>query len=609
MGTYHLLLALQVLALTAAAQAYRSRCDRHACHPPPGNLAIGRLLRTTTTCGEDGGEHFCSVSSSSTCSKVKCYKCHSGRKNRAHPPRYMTDTGAGHRGSWWQSKNNGGAETIQLDLESRFYFTHLVMVFRTPRPAAMVLERSSDYGKSWRTYSYFARNCTETFGLREGVNPEGSLCTSRYSTPDPCTRGEVIFRALPVGSNHTISDPYSLHAQELMTITNIRMRLLKRQSCNCPAEEVQEKPYKFAHFAVYNLIISGSCFCNGHADVCVPIDGRKVVGPGGQSAHLKVNGKCVCRHNTAGVNCERCAPLYNDQPWKPGNGRTGKKNMCEKCDCNSHADSCHFDLNVWRSTNGKTGGVCDDCQHHTMGRRCHRCRPGYYQDHTKDKAHPQICKKCVCDPVGTVDGISGKRPCNMITGRCKCKNGVTGTRCDRCKPNYWGFGKIRNGCQKCNCGFQDICDPETGACRPIKEDTEPDFQQYISLQRTDHCKCLEETLKDPELLCDKHYDFALRARVKDAHDLGSHVAVTVQIRKVILSKTVSVEKGEAKVWPTSWAEHGCTCPIMNVGEEYLLTGFEDVVNNRLIVNETSYVKEWAQATTRDITRVLRKVCT
>ncbi|KAI8511186.1 Ntn4p [Branchiostoma belcheri] len=125
------------------------------------------------------------------------------RKNRQHPPRYMTDTGAGHRGTWWQSRNNGGAETVQLDLESRFYFTHLVMVFRTPRPAAMVLERSSDYGKTWRTYSYFARNCTETFGLREGVNPEGSLCTSRYSDPDPCTRGEVAVGTVLTGAEDT----------------------------------------------------------------------------------------------------------------------------------------------------------------------------------------------------------------------------------------------------------------------------------------------------------------------------------------------------------------------------------------------------------------------
>lgn len=42
----------------------------------------------------------------------------------------------------------------------------------------------------------------------------------------------------------------------------------------------------------------------------------------------QVHGKCVCRHNTAGDHCEKCAPLYNDQPWKPGDGKTGAPNEC-----------------------------------------------------------------------------------------------------------------------------------------------------------------------------------------------------------------------------------------------------------------------------------------
>lgn len=31
----------------------------------------------------------------------------------------------------------------------------------------------------------------------------------------------------------------------------------------------------------------------------------------------QVHGHCVCQHNTAGPNCDRCAALYNNRPWAP----------------------------------------------------------------------------------------------------------------------------------------------------------------------------------------------------------------------------------------------------------------------------------------------------
>ena len=44
---------------------------------------------------------------------------------------------------------------------------------------------------------------------------------------------------------------------------------------------------------------------------------------------LQVHGKCVCRHNTAGDHCERCAPLYSDQPWQAANGIIGTPHECQ----------------------------------------------------------------------------------------------------------------------------------------------------------------------------------------------------------------------------------------------------------------------------------------
>lgn len=49
----------------------------------------------------------------------------------------------------------------------------------------------------------------------------------------------------------------------------------------------------------------------------------------------QVHGKCVCRHNTAGDHCERCAPLYNDRPWQPADGLTGAPHEC-RSESNKH---------------------------------------------------------------------------------------------------------------------------------------------------------------------------------------------------------------------------------------------------------------------------------
>ena len=47
---------------------------------------------------------------------------------------------------------------------------------------------------------------------------------------------------------------------------------------------------------------------------------------------------------------------------------------------------------VFLATGNTSGAVCDGCQHNTMGRRCHLCKPFYYKDPSKDLRDPAVCR-------------------------------------------------------------------------------------------------------------------------------------------------------------------------------------------------------------------------
>ncbi len=63
------------------------------------------------------------------------------------------------------------------------------------------------------------------------------------------------------------------------------------------------------------------------------------------------------------------------------------------CECNNHASRCHFDPAVYELTGRVSGGVCDECQHNTMGRNCDECKPFYYREPAFDITDPRVCQR------------------------------------------------------------------------------------------------------------------------------------------------------------------------------------------------------------------------
>ncbi|XP_035489050.2 laminin subunit gamma-2 [Scophthalmus maximus] len=94
-----------------------------------------------------------------------------------------------------------------------------------------------------------------------------------------------------------------------------------------------------------------------------------------------------------------------------------------RCECNGRSRYCLRD---------GLGLHCVDCQGHTAGRHCERCQAGFYQ-----QGAALSCTPCRCNATGSVGAVCDSR------GRCRCRDGVMGDKCDRC-PGGGAIGP--NGC-------------------------------------------------------------------------------------------------------------------------------------------------------------------
>ncbi|XP_050538498.1 laminin subunit gamma-1, partial [Daktulosphaira vitifoliae] len=232
------------------------------------------------------------------------------------------------------------------------------------------------------------------------------------------------------------------------------------------------------------------CNCHGHASICDADTGR-----------------CICQHNTAGENCDRCAKGYygnalqgtafdcklcpcpnqgscaligedtviclecpkgyggprcdicSDGYFGDPTGKNGPVSICKPCDCNSNVDP-----NAIGNCN-RTTGECLKCIFNTGGAQCDQCLPGYYGD-ALDPIKGD-CKPCDCFPLGTIETGFGPYACDQLTGQCQCKPHVVGVNCDQCEVGYFNIIS-GEGCKSCECdpigSLNNTCDTSTGQC-------------------------------------------------------------------------------------------------------------------------------------------------
>ncbi|XP_021380829.2 laminin subunit gamma-2 [Lonchura striata] len=123
----------------------------------------------------------------------------------------------------------------------------------------------------------------------------------------------------------------------------------------------------------------------------------------------------------------------------------------EVCDCNGMSRQCIFDWQLLRETGN--GYRCLGCLGNTEGPRCERCQDGFFR-----RRGEQCCLPCLCHPWGSL----GPR-CDS-DGRCSCKPGAMGDKCDQCQLGFESLSEA--GCRRSGQSLQCECDPagSTGHC-------------------------------------------------------------------------------------------------------------------------------------------------
>ncbi|XP_074523144.1 laminin subunit beta-3 isoform X2 [Halichoeres trimaculatus] len=443
-----------LLAAIAAVSQAQSDCSRGACYPPTNDLLLGRAnrLHTTSTCGLSGSEVFCTPYEER---RMKCCPCDSRDPDGplAHTLQEVLSTASPDR--WWQSKKEVEPVTLQFDLDNMYQLDNLVLTFKGPRPSAFVIEKTLDKGKTWQPALHLATDCRRSFPGIPTASPvdlDHTYCYTLPSTDEEPYRDHTI-QFSPLRQYAYVPVPNHEKIEGVSGITGLRVKLLE-------FGEVPQIPGRTLSkfYALRDMRVIGSCMCHGHANRCLPETSTYP-----QYTGIKVNPQCDCQHNTAGVNCERCAELYNDLPWRPAEEED--THTCQRCECNNHAQRCHFDQTVYEASGRKSGGVCEGCLHHTMGPKCDQCVPGYQPNPLSRMDRPDACIRCVCNAEGSVNGGQ----CDENSDTCKCKANVEGQRCDRCKRGYYGLSASNPlGCSRCSCSedgsLSDTCDPLTGQC-------------------------------------------------------------------------------------------------------------------------------------------------
>uniref|UniRef100_A0A3P9LP99 Usher syndrome 2A (autosomal recessive, mild) n=1 Tax=Oryzias latipes TaxID=8090 RepID=A0A3P9LP99_ORYLA len=348
--------------------------------------------------------------------------------------------------------------TIIVDLANgQYQVFYVILQFGGLLPESVRIQRRKVNLRPWLDWQYMARNCSDFEMLNNGplLRPDSVNCV-QLPGDVPLSGGNITFSlltSLRPGYNDFYKSPA---LQEMVQAAQVRIHL--RGQYHSRAMGVNSK---HRYFAIREITISGRCECHGHADHC-------------DTSVTPYRCLCLPESHTVGNNCQRCAPLYNDKPFRSGDQLQPMN--CRPCECHGHALSCHYDPEADDQPDEHYragGGVCDNCMHNTTGKNCEECRSGFFRLQGSDSFSVDVCQPCNCNTAGTINSSS---ECAQIGGQCRCKAAVAGRQCTECLPGWYGLDSSGpKGCISCNCsdlgtvstmsGEVPKCDQNTGQCQ------------------------------------------------------------------------------------------------------------------------------------------------
>ncbi|XP_052396695.1 laminin subunit alpha-5-like [Carassius gibelio] len=197
------------------------------------------------------------------------------------------------------------------------------------------------------------------------------------------------------------------------------------------------------------------CNCHRHSSECYydpEIDQRRA--SLNMQGQYRGGGVCIeCQHHTTGINCERCIPGY----YRSADHPLESPLACSKCRCESEFTDgrCEDLTGRCYCKPNYTGENCETCTEGYEG------FPECYQVYIRGEARPAAeIINCECSAAGTEGNSCRPDP---RTNTCVCKPEFTGEHCDTCAPGHFGFSCQRCQCFGQGC-LDGSCDAITGQC-------------------------------------------------------------------------------------------------------------------------------------------------